>query len=90
MDLGITQIRRETFGSALELCQVALQILGTDPYEAHIFRKNDEEMMPELYKMHRQDEDSYVSIFSIHNHLCFLKNISNTAAMDVITPSKMK
>ncbi len=71
MDLGITQIRRETFGSALELGQVALQLLGTDPYKAHrlmrIFRKNDEEMMPELYKMHRQDEDSYVSMYQKHN-----------------------
>jgi CPA2 family monovalent cation:H+ antiporter-2/glutathione-regulated potassium-efflux system ancillary protein KefC len=71
MDLGITQIRRETFGSALELGQLALQLLGSDPYEAHrlmrIFRKNDEEMMPELYKMHRQDEDSYVSMYQKHN-----------------------
>ena len=51
MDLGITHIRRETFGSALELGQDALQILGFDPYEAHrlrlIFLKNDEEMMPD-------------------------------------------
>ncbi len=71
MDLGITRIRRETFGSALALGQDALQLLGTDPYEAHrlmrIFRKKDEEMMPELYKMHRKDEDSYISMYQKHN-----------------------
>ena len=31
MDLGITQIRRETFGSALAIGRDALQLLGTDP-----------------------------------------------------------
>ena len=71
MDLGITQIRRETFGSALALGRDALQLLGTDPYEAHrlmrIFQKNDEEMMPELYKIHREDRDSYISMYQKHN-----------------------
>ena len=71
MDLGITHLRRETFGSALELGQDALQLLGFDPYEAHrlvrIFRKNDEQMMPELYKIHREDEDTYISMYQKHN-----------------------
>ena len=71
MDLGVTHLRRETFGSAMELGQDALQLLGFDPYEAHrlvrIFRKNDEEMIPELYKMHREDEDSYISMYRKHN-----------------------
>ena len=71
MDLGITHIRRETFGSALALGQDALQLLGFNPYEAYrlmrIFRKNDEEMMPELYKILRQDEDSYISMYQKHN-----------------------
>jgi CPA2 family monovalent cation:H+ antiporter-2/glutathione-regulated potassium-efflux system ancillary protein KefC len=71
MDLGVTHLRRETFGGAMELGQDALQLLGFDPYEAHrlvrIFRKNDEEMMPELYKMHREDEDSYISMYQKHN-----------------------
>ena len=71
MDLGITQIRRETFGSALAIGQDALQLLGIDPYDAHrlmrIFRKNDEEMMPELYKMHREDEENYISLYQKHN-----------------------
>ncbi len=71
MDLGITVIQRETFGSALALGQDALKLLGFDPYEAYrlkrLFRKKDEEMMPELYRMHREDEDQYVSMYQKHN-----------------------
>ena len=71
MDLGVTNIRRETFGSAVELGQDALQLLGFEPYEAHrlmrIFRKHDEEMLPELYKMHREDEANYISMYQKHN-----------------------
>ena len=71
MDLGVMNIRRETFGSAVELGQDALQLLGFEPYEAHrlmrIFRKHDEDMMPELYKMHREDEDNYISMYQKHN-----------------------
>lgn len=71
MDLGVTEIRRETFGSALALGQDTLKLLGFDPYEAYrlmrIFRKRDEEMMPELYKMHRADEEQYVSMYQKHN-----------------------
>jgi len=71
MDLGITRIRRETFGSALALGQDALKLLGFDPYEAHklmrIFRKKDEEMMPELHKMRHKDEDSYISMYRKHS-----------------------
>ena len=71
MDGGVTVIRRETFGSALSLGEDALKLLGFDPYEAYrlnrIFRKNDEEMMPELYKMHRADEKQYVSMYQKHN-----------------------
>ena len=71
MDLGVTQLRRETFGSALELGQVALQLMGKDPYETHrlmrIFRKNDEDTMPELYKTHREDEAKYISVYQQKN-----------------------
>ena len=28
-----------------------------------LFRKNDEEMMPQLYKTHREDEEKYVSLY---------------------------
>lgn len=71
MDLGITVIRRETFGSALALGQDSLKLLGIDPYEAYrlmrIFRKNDEEMMPELHRIHREDEGQYISMYQKHN-----------------------
>lgn len=71
MDLGVTTIRRETFGSALTLGQDALQLLGFDPYEAYkirrLFRKKDKDSMPELYRIHRQDEDKYISMYQQHN-----------------------
>ena len=71
MDLGVTTIRRETFGSALMLGQDALQLLGFDPYEAYktrrLFRKKDKDSMPELYRIQRQDEDKYISMYQQHN-----------------------
>jgi CPA2 family monovalent cation:H+ antiporter-2/glutathione-regulated potassium-efflux system ancillary protein KefC len=71
MDLGLTTIRRETFGSALTLSQDALQLLGFDPYEAYkirrLFRKKDKDTMPELYRIQRQDEDKYISMYQQHN-----------------------
>jgi hypothetical protein len=57
--------------TALTLCQDALQLLGFDPYEAYkirrLFRKKDKETMPELYRIHRQDEDKYISMYQQHN-----------------------
>jgi CPA2 family monovalent cation:H+ antiporter-2/glutathione-regulated potassium-efflux system ancillary protein KefC len=71
MDLGVTTIRRETFGSALMLGQDALQLLGFDPYEAYklrrLFRKKDKDTLPELYRIYRQDEDKYISMYQQHN-----------------------
>ncbi len=71
MDEGLTHIRRETFGTVMDMGQDALQILGYHPYDAHrlmrIFRKNDEETMPVLYKIHREDEENYISMYQKHN-----------------------
>ncbi|THB80214.1 MAG: potassium transporter [Desulfobacteraceae bacterium] len=71
MDLGVSTIRRETFGTALTLGQDALKLLGFDPYDAYrmmrIFRKNDEGTMPELYKILREDEEKYISQYQQHN-----------------------
>lgn len=71
MDLGIRAIRRETFSSALLLGQDALKLLGMDPYEVYklrrLFRKKDEEMLPELYRIHREDEEQYISVYRKHN-----------------------
>lgn len=71
MDLGLTAIRRETFGAALSLGQDALKLLGFDPYEAYklarIFRKKDEDTLPHLYKIHREDEEKYFVMYRKHN-----------------------
>ncbi len=71
MDLGVTTIRRETFGTALTLGQDALQLLGFDPYEAYkirrLFRKKDRDTLPALYRIHREDEEKYISMYQQHN-----------------------
>ena len=71
MDLGVTTIRRETFGSAMTLGQDALQLLGFDPYEAYkirrLFRKKDKDTIPELYQIYRQDLDKYITMYQEHN-----------------------
>ena len=71
MDLGITVIKRETFDSALALGCDVLQLLGMPTYEAHrltrLFRRKDEEMLPELHQMFKSDRDRYVSMYQQHN-----------------------
>jgi CPA2 family monovalent cation:H+ antiporter-2/glutathione-regulated potassium-efflux system ancillary protein KefC len=100
MDLGVSNVRRETFGSALELGQDALELLGFEPYEAYrkvrVFRKKDNEMTPELYKIHREDEEKYISMYQ--NHLVEIEELikfdmsNNTDEVDkawaVIDPDK--
>lgn len=71
MDLGVAAIRRETFGSAMELGRDVLELLGHDPYEAYritrLFHKKDEESLPDLYRIHRQDRQNYISMYRQHN-----------------------
>ena len=71
MDRGVKAVRRETFGSAMALGQDALQALGFHPYETHrlmrLFCRNDEAMLPELHKIFREDQSSYVSMYQKHN-----------------------
>ena len=70
MDLGVHHIYREMFGSALSLGQAAMRELGMDPYKAHrlslLFKKKDQEMMPELYKL-RDEKESYISNYQKHH-----------------------
>ena len=85
MDLNISEIYRETFGTALNMGQAAMQQLGIDPYEAHrlkqIFQKKDVEMMPELYKQ-RSEEESYISMYQKHHeHLEELMNLDNNECL---------
>jgi len=67
MDLGVAAIRRETFGSALALGHDALKLLGAEAYEAYrkmrIFQKNDDAQLPKLYKILREDEEGYISMY---------------------------
>ena len=71
MTLGVRHIHRETFGTALALSQDALIQLGKEPYEArrlmHIFRKKDEQMMPELLTTSQKSESSYISVYQQHH-----------------------
>ncbi|MEX0320586.1 MAG: monovalent cation:proton antiporter-2 (CPA2) family protein [Puniceicoccaceae bacterium] len=71
MDLGVEKIRRETFGSALALGKDVLDELGTHPYDSHrlmrIFRKMDEATLPVLYKMLKEGEDSYITMYQKHS-----------------------
>lgn len=71
MDLGVRAVRRETFGSSMTLGQDALRALGFHPYETHrlarLFCKKDEAKLPELHKILREDEASYVSMYRKHN-----------------------
>lgn len=87
MDLGVTTIRRETFGSALSLGQDALNLLGFTPYEAYklkrIFRKQDLDTMPELYKIHREDEEKYISMYQKHN-----ADLADLMTMDMETDTE--
>lgn len=89
MDLGIENIYRETFGTALNMGQSAMKQLGIDPYEVHrlkqIFHKKDTEMMPELYKQ-RCEEENYISLYQKHHEnleeLMTLDNNENLIALD--------
>lgn len=48
-----------------------MQLLIFDPYEAYkirrLFRKIDKDTMPDLYRIYRQDEDKYISMYQLHN-----------------------
>lgn len=89
MDLGVENIYRETFGSALNIGQSAMTELGFDPYEVHrlkqIFHKKDVDIMPELYKL-RCQEDNYISFYQKHHEnledLMKLDNNENLIALD--------
>lgn len=89
MDLGVEHIQRETFGSALALGQAAMHELGFDPYKAHrlslIFKKKDQDMMPELYAL-RSEEGSYISHYRQHHEnlekLMELDSSEGTEAID--------
>ena len=67
--LGVTQVYRETLGSALDLSIDALRALGMEDRRAHrvaeIFREHDEASVREMAKLPDDDAD-YVSIARKH------------------------
>ncbi len=71
MDLGVTTFRRETFDSALSLGCDTLKLLGFNGYEAYklmrLFKKKDEDTLPELYRIYRKDQENYISMYQKHN-----------------------
>ncbi|MBB6431119.1 monovalent cation:proton antiporter-2 (CPA2) family protein [Algisphaera agarilytica] len=81
MDLDVANVFRETFGTALDLGQAALEQLGTNPYEARrlglIFKKKDHEMMPELYEL-RCEKEAYLSFYQQrHENLKAVMELDN-------------
>lgn len=90
MDLGVKTIRRESFGTAMNLGQDALIELGFEPYEAHrmksIFLKHDTATMPKLHQIHREEEETYISMYQKHNaeleDLLAIDKTADTEAID--------
>jgi glutathione-regulated potassium-efflux system ancillary protein KefC/glutathione-regulated potassium-efflux system protein KefB len=76
MKLGLTHVYRDTFGSALDLSEDALKLLGVQADQAaratRIFRAYDEQGMRELLP-HIDDEQTYISI--ARKHVENLENI---------------
>lgn len=94
-DMGVNNIYRETFDTALSIGQSAMVQLGIDPYEAHrlkhIFHKKELDIQPELYKR-RSEEESYVSLYKKHHQhleeLMKLDNNENLAELDTAWTAK--
>ncbi|MGI9088378.1 MAG: monovalent cation:proton antiporter-2 (CPA2) family protein [Chthoniobacterales bacterium] len=66
---GVTDVYRETFGSALDLSVGALGVLGMEPARAQraaqIFREHDEASVREMAKLDAEGEE-YVSMARLH------------------------
>ncbi|MBF7073537.1 cation:proton antiporter [Glaciecola sp. MH2013] len=89
MDLGVSNIYKETFGSAIAMGQTVMTNLGVDPYEVHrlkhIFSKKEAQMLPELHQ-ERAQEEKYVSAYKRHHEeleiLMNEKNNKNLIELD--------
>ncbi|MCK9173934.1 MAG: monovalent cation:proton antiporter-2 (CPA2) family protein [Desulforhopalus sp.] len=72
MDIGVSTLRRETFGGAIELGREVLVRLGFRRYDAYclarLFRHQDEAFLPKLYHAHRrQSAAEYQLLYRRHN-----------------------
>lgn len=95
MDLGVEHIYRETFGTALNMGQSAMEELGIGRYEVHrlkqIFARKDADMMPELYQS-RTERESYISMYKQHHEqleeLMQLDKNDSLAELDIAWTAK--
>lgn len=82
MELGVSKIKRETFGTSLSMGGDALQALGIEPYQAYrmmrIFSKIDDEMISELFERFKESEESYIYTYQKH-----LKNLEEIIALEM-------
>jgi len=67
MDLGVHQVRKQSFGTAILMGQDILKLLGMDPYDAYrlsrIFRKHNDEMIDELFMNFKDGLDGYITAY---------------------------
>jgi hypothetical protein len=79
--LGVNDVYRETFGSALELSVDALKLLGVPETRARrsseIFRRHDEASVREMAKIETGDLNAYASMARLH-----IANLESALASD--------
>ncbi|MBK5253393.1 MAG: cation:proton antiporter [Peptostreptococcaceae bacterium] len=82
IELGVSKIRRETFGTSLSMGGDALQALGIEPYQAYrmmrIFSKIDDEMISELFERFKESEESYIYTYQQH-----MENLEEIIALEM-------
>ena len=80
MDHNIENVRMHSLGTALQMGQDSLKILGMEPYDAYrlmrIFRKHSDEMITELHQS--RDEDKYISTYKEQ-----LSNLEDLMTLDL-------
>jgi monovalent cation:proton antiporter-2 (CPA2) family protein len=78
---GVTDVYRETFGSAVDLSVHALGMLGLDGERARraaqIFREHDEASVREMAQVQNDDDAAYVSLALLH-----IENLERALASD--------
>lgn len=77
MDSEVDKIQKETYGSALEIGRDVLDMLGVETYASYrmmrLFRKKENDMMPNLKNQNRIDENNYIS--AVKQHDAVLENL---------------
>ena len=70
---GVSYFERETFGSALNMGELALQILGVHPFKAHRtalhFKRHDLDLIQRLYQVHTDEKEIISTSRAAKEHL---------------------